>query len=152
MTDQTPAGISGEPTIVPNTDAKPADDKNVVGTSLQPNPGEQPGEVAEKPVVAQSAADPHPEVSINRAREEMKHHTKPQTADDPDPEATAAGNTDPAMHNPRAPVDGSGVGNTGQPVVPTRVNAREGVAAGPVHPHSHEALRNSRPIRRGDVA
>jgi hypothetical protein len=147
--------------VVPASGALPAPGAdNIVGTYQAPNPGAQPGEVSDQPLTAQSAADPDPQASVDANKVDDKDRI--QTADDPHPEATAKGATDPAVHNPRGPLDGSGVGNDGQPAVATRVekpadeptndevhlhnrNAHRGVAAGP----SSEPV--TRPVRRDEV-
>jgi len=51
-------------------------------------------------LVEGSAADPSPKKSEPSAPKGVVG-----TADDPDPEASAQGATDPAMHNPRGPLD-----------------------------------------------
>jgi hypothetical protein len=155
---------------VPAEGALPASGAdNIVGTYSAPNPGAQPGEVAEQPLTEGSAADPNPTPTAKVPPED-----KIQTADDPNPEATAKGATDPAVHNPRGPVDGSGVGNLEGgtasagvvPIAPSKVttdeptneethpthnraahnrNALRGVPTGPAH------TQHSRPVRRGEV-
>lgn len=162
---ETAAPVPATPEVVPASGTLPAADADIVGTYSAPNPGAQPGEVAEQPLVAQSAADPDPQASIDANKADAKDPI--QTADDQHPEDTAKGSTDPAVHNPRAPLDGSGVGNDGQPLVAARVeedrtdeeidstnNARRGIPTGPAHTqHSgHTAHRKlTRPTRRDEV-
>lgn len=126
--------------VVPAAGTLPAPGAdNIIGTYQAPNPGAQPGEVAEQPLVAGSAADPDPKSDKNVAP--LPHI---QTADDPHPEATAKGATDPALHNPRGPLDaepatdGGGVAAAADPAAP-RMPAPQGPAQtqhsqNPVHP------------------
>src|ERR1035437_1213203 len=130
-TEYTPSPTQGENPmseavkVVPASGARPAPGAdNIVGTYQAPNPGAQPGEVSDQPLTAQSAADPDPQASVDANKIDAKDRI--QTADDPHPEATAKGATDPAVHNPRAPLEGSAVGNDGQPAPPARVEKPAG--------------------------
>lgn len=116
---------------------------HVVGSSLQPPAGTPPGVEANTPVVENSAADPNP------TRGDMRAHDKaPQTADDPDPEATAEGSTDPAVHNPKSAPD---IGTTGRVGGTPQAEHQKGTAGAAKDQHSqHGRDRPNRPARRED--
>src|SRR5674476_140239 len=98
--DVSASAVPASPKVVPASGALPAPGAdNIIGTYSAPNPGAQPGEVANQPLVAGSAADPHPH------RDHKPHAPAGVTADSQDPEASAKGSTDPALHNPRQPLD-----------------------------------------------
>lgn len=80
-------------TVVDAPASAVAPGSDIVGTSQQPLPGEQPGVVAETPVAANTAADPHPEDHQPAPRD--PDAVVPQTADDPVPETTTDGATKP---------------------------------------------------------
>lgn len=130
--DLTPSPVPAEPQIVPaDPNNSPGPGAEIVGSSLQPPAGTPPGVVADTPVAAGSAADP--DIAATKARsDERRKHLKDNaiTADKNADEAHAGQATDPAVHNPRAPVDGTGVGND--------------------HPHVH-ARHDGHPTRRGEA-
>lgn len=80
-------------TVVDAPQSAAAPGAEIVGSSEQPLPGAQPGVVADTPVVARTAADPHPE--DHRAPTEREDGVKAHSADDPEPELNSEGNTKP---------------------------------------------------------
>lgn len=90
-------------TVVPAPPSAVAPGADIVDHSLQPLPGEQPGVVADTPVAANTAADPHPE--LHQPPPQDPNAVKPQTADDPIPEQTSDGASKPlaAVVNTVAP-------------------------------------------------
>lgn len=102
--DVSTSAVPASPKVVPASGARPAPGADgVIGTYSAPNPGAQPGEVSDQPLVAGSAADPDPHPASK------VHAPTGVTADEPNPEATAKGSTDPALHNTRLPIDATPV-------------------------------------------
>lgn len=141
------APVPASPVVVDAPPSAAAPGADIVGQSEQPLPGAQPGVVADTPVVAQSAADPHPEDSVKEPP--APDAVKPQSADDPNPELTIGGATDPALHNPRPPLDAEpnpefdasyfdGVAGDGHPSKQP-VALRPAPAGPPSHPHERVA-------------
>lgn len=170
MTDQnaapeapeTPASASPVPASPAVVDAPPsaaAPGADIVGHSEQPLPGAQPGIVGDTPVVAQSVADPHPEDSVTD--KPAPDAVKPQSADDPNPEATALGSTDPAVHNPRPPLDAPGPDLNDGDFSEAEIEfapedehpSRQPVALrpAPAGPSSERYVRPNPPLRRSEV-
>jgi len=119
------APIPAAPEVVPASGTLPdPSDPAIIGTYQAPNPGAQPGEVSEQPLVAGSAADPDPQATVDAAAAAAAQAAPDPvagTADDPNPEASAGGSTEPALAGPGA-----------------TKHARRGVQAGPAdHPRSH---------------
>lgn len=155
------------PAIVPAQGAGPAPGADIVGEVLAPNPGAQPGELSPHPIAANTADDPNANTG---EKAPASTEVKPASADDPNPEASALGSTDPAVHNPRPPLDaanpdpalndaraefdepaedeGGPVDEDGHPV---NFNALRGIPTGPEHTRHGQHIRRNAPLRRDEV-